>query len=144
MMIPPYELLKRWEGCKLEAYQDTGGVWTIGWGHTKGVKEGDTCTQEEADAYLNEDLQWAHLAINWGVDVPLTHNQREALLSFIHNVGPKAFLDSTLRRKLNAGDYEGAANQLLRWNKDNGKVIPGLVNRRKDERSVFLDVDSND
>lgn len=137
-----YDLIKNWEKCKLEAYEDVVGIWTIGWGHTKNVKEGDTCTQEQADKWLQEDLYWCHQALNIGVQVPLTHNQREALISFIYNVGGPAFLKSTLLKRLNAGDYLDAANELLKWNKARGQVIQGLKNRRAAERTVFLTEDS--
>jgi lysozyme len=133
-----YFLIKKWEQCKLEAYQDVVGIWTIGWGHTKGVQPGDTCTQEQADKWLQEDLYWCHQALNAGVQVPLSHNQREALLSFIYNVGGPAFLKSTLLKRLNEGDYLDAANELLKWNKAGGRVVRGLSNRRRDERTIFL------
>jgi lysozyme len=135
-----HELIKRFEGFRSEAYQDVVGVWTIGYGHTKFVREGDTCTREQADEYLNEDLFWVHKALEIGLDpeVPITYNMREALTSFIYNCGADAFLKSTLLRKLNQKDYVGAANEFLRWNKAGGRVIEGLKRRRRIEREIFL------
>lgn len=134
------ELIKKLEGFRGEAYQDVVGVWTIGYGHTKGVKQGDVCTLEEADVFLDEDLWWVNKALEVGISpqVPITHSMREALSSFIFNVGADAFLKSTLLKKLNKQDYLGAANELLRWNKAGGNVIEGLKTRRRTERTLFL------
>jgi len=126
------------EGCKLFAYLDTGGVWTIGVGHTgPEVVKGLSCTMGQAMVWLAEDVREAEDAINKAVKVSLTQNQFDALVSFVFNVGVGAFLSSTLLKKLNAGDYEGAAGQFPRWNKDNGKEIAGLTKRRHLEQSVF-------
>lgn len=133
-----YALLKSFEGYRDKAYKDGGGVWTIGYGHIKGVKEGDTCTLQQADEWLQEDLYWVHQAINVGVHVPLTTNQREALVCLIFNIGGASFLKSTLLKKLNFGNTLGAADEFLRWNKDNGRIIPGLQHRREKERELFL------
>ena len=134
------ELEKQYEGCRLMAYPDpgTGGVpWTIGYGHTKGVKQGDTCTQMQADAWLIEDIAWAVRAVSLAERVPLTDNEQEALVDFVFNVGATAFNASTLLRKLNAGDYEGASNEFARWNLAGGKVLSGLVKRRAAETALF-------
>ena len=127
------------EGLRLKAYLDTGGVWTIGYGHTgPEVVKGLTITMEQAEALLTEDLRTAEDHVNSAVKVKLTQNQFDALVSFVYNIGGGAFKESTLLRLLNAGDYEGAANQLPRWVKDNGRLIDGLVNRRREERELFL------
>ena len=131
-------LIKKFEGCELTAYKCAAGVWTIGYGHTKGVKQGDTCTQAEADAFLEADVAWVLTAVERTVKVPLTGNQRAAINSFIFNCGATAFRTSTMLRKLNAGDYKGAANEFPRWNKAGGKVIKGLVRRRAKEKKLFL------
>lgn len=131
-------LIRKWEGCKLKAYKDGGGVWTIGWGHTKDVKENDTCTQEQADKWLQEEVNQFVFGILSVTHVPLNENQLTALASFVYNVGLSAYINSTLLKLLNQGDYNGAADQLLRWCKDNGKEVQGLLNRRKDERKLFL------
>lgn len=133
--------IKQREGCKLAAYPDpaTGGEpWTIGVGHTGGVKEGDTCTDDEALEWLRADAHTAETCINNSVRVAITQNQFDALVSFIINVGRGNFLNSTLLKKLNAGDYQGAADQFLAWDKAGGKVMQGIVNRRHSEREQFL------
>lgn len=133
------DVVREFEGLRLEAYLDTGGVWTIGYGHTgEEVKRGLTIDLAQAETWLTEDLREAEGYVSKLVKVGLTQNQFDALVSFVYNIGGTAFGYSTLLRKLNAGDHEGAANQLLRWNKDNGKVIGGLTNRRKKERELFL------
>jgi lysozyme len=132
------ELIKKWEGLKLEAYQDGGGVWTIGWGHTKTAQSGMKISRSEAERLLKEDLKWVEKAIKDLVKVKLSQNELDALSSFVFNVGATQFRSSTLLKKLNRGDKTGAANELLRWVYDNGKVVQGLKNRREDERSYFL------
>lgn len=126
------------EGCKLTAYQDGGGVWTIGVGHTKGVKKGQTITQVQADKFLADDLAPVESCINGKVTAALNQNQFDALASFVFNVGESAFKGSTLLKKLNAGDYPGAANEFPKWCHDNGKTVQGLLNRRIDEQALFL------
>ena len=132
------DLIKEFEGLRLTAYLCSAKVWTIGYGHTKGVKRGDTCTQAEADAFLVKDVGWVLAAVQGAVKVPLTAGQRAALHSFVFNCGAGAFRSSTLLRKLNQGEYNNAAEEFLRWNKAGGKVIKGLVRRRAAERKVFL------
>lgn len=135
-------LVQEFEGCKLEAYPDpgTGGEpWTIGWGSTgPDIGPGTVWTQEEADARFLDDLTKFGDGVDRLVRVPLTDNQFAALVSFAYNVGLGALAGSTLLRKLNAGDYEGAADQFPRWNKGGGRVLPGLVRRRAAERDLFL------
>ena len=135
------EALKEHEGCVLHSYLDTGDVWTIGYGTTKikdiPVTRGMSCTNEQATQWLYADVAWAQEAVNNLVKVPLAQHQFDALVSFVYNIGASAFKDSTMLRLLNQGDYAGAAKQFDRWNKDNGRVIPGLVARRKVERSMF-------
>lgn len=126
------------EGCKLAAYLDGGGVWTIGVGHTKGVEKGQTITQEQADKFLADDLAPVESCINGHVTAQLNQNQFDALASFVFNVGEAAFTGSTLLKKLNAGDYTGAANEFPKWDHDNGVVVQGLLNRRLDEQALFL------
>ena len=131
------ELIKKWEGLRLEAYLDGGGVPTIGWGHTKGVKMGDKITLEQAQAFFDEDYNEAAFAVLANVNVPLNENQLGALICFVYNVGMGAFKQSTLLRLLNEGKYIEASNQFPRWNKDNGQVVTGLTNRRLEEKAVF-------
>lgn len=132
------ELIKGHEGLRLKAYLDTGRVPTIGYGHTHNVKMGDTCTKEQAATWLGEDVFTAEQAVNRLVNVPLSQNQFDALVSFVYNVGSEAFAKSTMLRHLNHGDYSIAATQFDRWVYDNGRVINGLILRRADERALFL------
>lgn len=132
------DLLKRHEGLRLEAYMPTpNDVPTIGYGHTKGVKMGMKITREQAEQFLIEDLAWVERAIAKYVQVPLNQNQYDALVSFIYNVGAGAFLRSTLLKKLNEGDYKEVPRQLMRWNKQKGKVLAGLTKRRKEESLLW-------
>ncbi len=135
------EALKEHEGFRSKAYLDTGDVWTIGYGTTRigniAVSKGMTCTIEQATQWLYADVGDAQTAINTLVKVPLEQHQFDALVSFVYNIGIGAFRSSTMLRLLNFGDYKGAAGQFKRWNKDNGRVIPGLVSRRSVEQSMF-------
>lgn len=131
-------LVKRFEGLELKAYRDSVGILTIGYGHTHAVKAGDIITGEQADAFLREDLQVAELTVNTNVKAKLTQGQFDALVSFVFNLGSGNFVKSTLIRKLNAGDYAGAADEFGKWVNAGGKKLPGLVKRRAAEREVFL------
>ena len=131
------DLVKSFEGFSATAYTCAGGKVTIGYGSTDGVTLADTVTEEEAEAMLLRDLEKASDAIDDYVDVPLTQGQYDALCSFIYNVGRQAFRGSTLLRLLNEGKHTAAGNQLPRWNKASGKVLPGLVRRREAERRMF-------
>lgn len=131
-------LVKQWEGCKLKAYKDGGGVWTIGYGHIEGVVPGMVWTQDQAEATLLAELSKYEKAVDQAVTVGLTENQFAALVVFTYNVGVNAFKSSTLLKKLNAGAFAECADQFLRWNRDNGVVVAGLTNRRNGERTLFL------
>ncbi|ECI2457664.1 lysozyme [Salmonella enterica subsp. enterica] len=135
-------LIKQFEGCRLNAYPDpaTGGApWTIGYGHTgNDVRPGMVWTQVQADSALISDLAQCERAISRLVKVTLTQNQFDALVSFVFNVGSGNLQSSTLLRKLNSGDYRGAADEFPRWNKADGKVMAGLTKRRAAERELFL------
>lgn len=136
-------LIKQFEGCKLTAYQDSVGVWTIGYGWTqpvdgKPIRAGMTIKQQTAERLLKTGLVSYESDVSRLVKVGLTQGQFDALVSFAYNVGARALSTSTLLKKLNAGDIKGAADEFLRWNKSGGKVMPGLTNRRKAERALFL------
>lgn len=131
------EIIKKWEGLYLEAYLCPANVWTIGYGHTKTAVPGMRITESEAEDLLRQDMEWVEEAVNRLVAVPLTQNQYDALCSFTFNVGAGALGKSTLLKKLNAGDYAGAANEFPRWNRGGGRVLRGLVNRRADEQALF-------
>lgn len=132
-------LIKSFEGLRLLAYRDAVGVWTIGYGATRGVKAGMSITKEQAERMLLNDVQRFEPEVARLVQVPLTGNQWDALVSFTYNLGAANLESSTLLRLLNRGDYPGAAGQFPRWNKAGGKVLPGLVRRRAAERVLFLE-----
>jgi len=129
-------LIKGFEGLRLQAYLCPAGVWTIGYGHTKGVRKGDVITEEDAEQMLRDDLIVFERCVTENVEVPLSQNQFDALVSFTFNVGCGAFKGSTLLRKLNAGD-PCACDELLRWTKAGGCEVAGLVARRHGEREIF-------
>ena len=136
-------LIKEFEGCKLTAYQDSVGVWTIGYGWTqpvdgKPIRAGMTIKQETAERLLKTGLVSYESDVSRLVKVGLTQGQFDALVSFTYNLGARSLSTSILLRKLNAGDYAGAADELLRWNKAGGKVLNGLTRRREAERALFL------
>jgi lysozyme len=138
-------LIKKFEGLRTKAYQCPAGKWTIGYGHTgPEVHKDVTCTAEEADRMLQDDINKASNCLRAGVDVPLNPNQWAALISFIFNVGSEAFYSSTLRQELNRGNYIAVPFQLRRWNKatdpQTGErvVVPGLMKRRIAEAEVWL------
>ncbi|HKX36117.1 MAG TPA: lysozyme [Rhizorhapis sp.] len=130
-------LVKAHEGLRLEAYQDTSGIWTIGYGHTRGVKAGDSISAERAEQLLEADLMDAERAVAALVKVPLTDNQFSALVSFVFNLGEGAFARSTLLRKLNEGGHGLVPACLKSWIFDNGKVLQGLVKRRAAEAALW-------
>jgi lysozyme len=130
-------LIKQWEGCKLEAYRDVGGVWTVGFGHTRTAKAGMVITEAEAERLLQEDLAIFEAEVARAVDVDLTDNQFAALVSWSYNVGVGAMRRSSLIRKLNAGEYDAVPAELARWNKVKGKVVKGLSNRRAAEAGLW-------
>lgn len=137
------ELVKRWEGCKLKAYRDSVNVLTIGYGHTSAagdpkVTEGMTITQQEAEDILVRDLVKYEAAVQKALTRSPTQPQFDAMTSLCFNIGPGAFAKSSIVKKFNAGDVQGAANAFLLYNKAGGKVLQGLVNRREDERKLFL------
>lgn len=132
------KLIKEFEGCVLTAYKCPAGVWTIGYGHTGGVKEGQKISKTKAEELLKLDLKVYENYVNNYVKVKLNQNQFDALVSFTYNCGPGSLKTSTLLKKLNQGDYRGAANELPRWNKANGQVLAGLTRRRKAEKELFL------
>ncbi|ELP5716667.1 lysozyme [Enterobacter asburiae] len=136
-------LIKQFEGCQLTAYQDSVGVGTIGYGWTqpvdgKPIRAGMTIKQETAERLLKTGLVSYESDVSRLVKVEMTQGQFDALVSFAYNLGSRSLSTSTLLRKLNAGDYAGAADEFLRWNKAGGKVLNGLTRRREAERALFL------
>ena len=130
-------LLKKFEGCKLEAYLDAVDVPTIAYGRTKEVQMGDTCTQQQAEDWLEEELVEYEGYVEKAVTVPLEQNQFDALVSWTYNLGPTNLKSSTLLKVLNAGYYEQVPDQIRRWNKAGGKELEGLTRRRTAEADLF-------
>jgi len=138
-------IIRHFEGLKTRAYRCPAGIWTIGYGHTVGVRRSDVCTKEQAERWLREDVLYAEEAVSRMVKVPLTDNQFSALVSFAYNVGidddsdaiPEGLGDSSLLKKLNRGDYGSVPASLRRWNKAGGRVLLGLVRRRAAEAALW-------
>lgn len=139
MQIQNDQLIKDWEELRLKAYLPTpNDRWTIGWGHTHTTKKGMVITKAEAQELFEQDTAWVEKTLADLVKVKLNQNQYDALASLVFNIGRSKFSTSTLLRKLNAGDYEGAANEFPKWRKQKGKVLRGLVRRRAQEMEYFL------
>lgn len=130
--------VRQFEGCRLQAYLDSAGVPTIGVGHTRGVKMGDRCSQQQADLWLTQDLDDAGAAVASLVKVPLTQDQFDALTSWTLNLGARRLAESTLLIMLNRGNYKAAVDQFSRWVYAGGKVVDGLVRRRAAEAKLFM------
>ncbi|MDC9621549.1 lysozyme [Xenorhabdus sp. XENO-7] len=133
--------IKSYEGLRLHAYPDpaTGAEpWTIGYGHTKGVKPGQVITEQQAETFLHEDLIPIYAEIQRIVKVTLTQGQFDALCSFIFNLGVSNFIHSTLLKKLNLADYQGAAEEFLKWDRADGRVLADLRVRRASEQKMFM------
>jgi lysozyme len=131
-------LIKKFEGCELESYKCSGGVWTCGWGSTKDVKEGDVWSQAYADERFDGDIEEFENYVNDLVKVPLMQHQFDALVAWTYNLGPSSLKKSTLLKKLNAEDYDAVPCEIRRWNKAGGKVLDGLVRRRDAEAMLFV------
>ena len=142
-------LIKKWEGLKLKAYLCSAGVPTLGYGTIKKpdgtkIQLGMICTEDEAEEWLKYEIEEKSKSIMKLIKIPLTDNHLAAIISLTYNIGEGAFAKSTLLKKLNAGDMQGAADQFLVWNKvkdpKTGKfvAVKGLTNRREDERNLFL------
>jgi len=131
-------LTKSFEGLRLEAYRDCAGVWTVGYGHTgPGVVEGVTVNDAEAQMLLLADLEDAVRCVNLRVTVGISQSKFDALVDFCFNAGRGNFVKSTLLRKANTGDFDGAAAQFGLWVHAGGEVVTGLVRRRKAEAALF-------
>lgn len=140
--------IQSFEKCRLTAYRDGGGVWTVGWGHTgPEVRPGFVVTQDQADLLFEDDLQYFECGVEDLVKVPISQDQFDALVSFAYNVGldqdedtrAEGLGDSTLLKYLNRGEYRNAAAEFLKWDHDNGKRVAGLTRRRIAERDMFLE-----
>ena len=136
-------LIKRWEGLRLTAYQDSVGVWTIGYGHTAEAgppepKANMKITEKEANDILTRDLGQYERAVTKAISVAPTSNQFAAMVSLCYNIGPTNFAKSSVVRRMNEGNSKAAADAFLLWNKAGGKVLKGLTARREDEKKLFL------
>ncbi len=130
-------LIKKFEGCELEAYQDSVGVWTIGYGHTKDVEQGLKITQEEAETMLETELLEYEEYVERYVDIGLSQNQFDALVCWTYNLGPTNLKNSTMLTVLNQARIEDVPYEMKRWNKAGGEVLQGLVRRREAEALLF-------
>jgi len=130
-------LIKKFEGLELEAYRCAAGVLTIGYGHTKGVTEGQKITKAEADELLVHELVEYEKAVNDAVTISIDQCMFDALVSWTYNLGPSNLNASTMLKVLNSGDYDGVPEQIKRWNKAGGKVLEGLIRRREAEALLF-------
>ena len=135
------DLIKHFEGCELKAYKCPAGVWTIGYGHTKGVEPGDEWSEDHANHMLEVELEEYEGYVSKYVTAPLGQNQFDALVSWTYNLGGGNLSASTMLKVLNAGEYEEVPNQMLRWNKAGGKVLEGLTRRRQAEGDMFCGKD---
>ena len=133
------QLIKKFEGFRSEAYYCTSGVLTIGYGHTQGVEENDTCTMEEAVEFLKKDVENAERAINDLVKCELNQNQFDALVSFVYNIGRENFRRSSMLKFLNSKHYPLSAGQFDRWVYARKNRSNGLVARRAAEKKLFLE-----
>lgn len=141
------ELIKKFEGCKLTAYRDSVGVWTIGFGHTKDVKADMVITAEQAEQFLKDDVVYFENGVNKllkTLKAQVTQNQFDALISFAFNLGLGNLRKSTLAKKLyvmqqnDRDSVQAVADEFPRWNKAGGQVLTGLTKRRNAERALFL------
>lgn len=132
-------LIQAHEGLRLDAYRCPADVPTIGYGSTRGVQMGDSITEAQATELLMADIERFEDGVDRYVEVPLNQNQYDALVSFAFNLGVGALRDSTLLQKLNAKDYQGAADEFPRWVNAGGRELAGLVKRRAAERALFLE-----
>lgn len=138
-----FQIIREFESFQSKAYQDTGGVWTIGYGTIKypngnRVVKGDVCTQAQAEQWLKNDCVWVDACLDKYVKVPVSQNQFDALASLVYNIGESAFKKSTMLTLINQNSLTSAASQFDRWVFDNGKRVQGLVNRRAKEKKLFL------
>ena len=131
------ELLKHFEGCELKAYQDSVGVWTIGYGHTKGIYEGLEITQSEAEKMLQDELPEYEGYITDKVVPMLQQHEFDALVCWVYNLGPTNLSSSTMLKKLNAGEFKEVPFQMKRWDKAGGQPLLGLTRRRNAEALLF-------
>lgn len=132
------DIIKEFGGLSLKAYSGQSGNWYIGYGHSRGVTEGMTITEAEAEKFLRDDLRMFEQSVSRMVEVDVSENEFSAMVCLMYNIGPGGFAESTVLRKVNEQEWEEAADAILLWNKVNGQVNEALVNRREKERALFL------
>ena len=138
------DLIKHFEGCETKAYQCSANVWTVGYGHTRGVREGDEITQDKAEYFLLEDLKHFEDYVDRLVEVSLNQDQFDALVAWTFNLGPTNLGESTLLKKLNEGHHDEVPSEMARWNRSNGQILEGLKRRRKAEGLLWQGLDWKD
>lgn len=131
------DLIRRFEGLRLKAYQCPAGIWTIGYGHASGVTAGQEIDEIAAELLLDADLKYVAVQMAPAIKVPVTEGQAGAMLSFAFNVGVGSFRRSTLLRLLNEGKPLNAAYEFKKWTHGGGRELPGLVRRREAEEALF-------
>lgn len=131
------EFIKHFEGCKLEAYQCSGDVWTIGSGHTRGVEEGDKISKKQADALLSADIEMVETHVQRLITVDLNQSQWDAIVSWCFNLGCGNLRASTMLQVINSGELDKVSEQIIRWDKVGKKAVAGLTRRRKAEADLF-------
>ena len=135
------ELIKKFEGCETTAYQDSVGVWTIGFGHTKGVEEGQTCSIEDAESMLADEMDEYEGYINNMVKVELQQHEFDSLVAWVYNLGPTNLSESTMLKVLNGGQFDRVPDEMNRWTRAGGEILEGLVRRRQAESLMFQNLD---
>jgi len=135
------ELIKKFEGCETSAYQDSVGVWTIGFGHTKGVEEGQTCSIEDAESMLADEMDEYEGYINNMVKVDLQQHEFDSLVAWVYNLGPTNLSESTMLKVLNGGQFDRVPDEMNRWTRAGGEILEGLVRRRQAESLMFQNLD---
>ena len=135
------ELIKKFEGCETTAYQDSVGVWTIGFGHTKGVEKGQTCSIEDAESMLADEMDEYEGYINNMVKVDLQQHEFDALVAWVYNLGPTNLGESTMLKVLNGGQFDRVPDEMNRWTRAGGEILEGLVRRRQAESLMFQNLD---
>lgn len=135
------ELIRNFEGCETSAYQDSVGVWTIGFGHTKDVEEGQTCSMEDAETMLADEMDEYEGYINDMVRVDLQQHEFDSLVAWVYNLGPTNLGESTMLKVLNGGQFDRVPDEMNRWNRAGGEVLEGLVRRRQAESLMFKNLD---
>ena len=135
------ELIKKFEGCETSAYQDSVGVWTIGFGHTKDVEEGQTCSIEDAESMLADEMDEYEGYINNMVKVDLQQHEFDSLVAWVYNLGPTNLGESTMLKVLNGGQFDRVPDEMNRWTRAGGEILEGLVRRRQAESLMFQNLD---